>query len=53
VPSVPGIEEIDYLTSTTALSLEVLPKSLLVIGGGYVGAELGLRCSRAWACRSR
>ncbi len=40
VPSIPGIENIDYLTSTSALSLEALPKSLLVIGGGYIGAEL-------------
>lgn len=40
VPSIPGLEKVDYLTSTTALSLEALPKSLLVIGGGYIGAEL-------------
>jgi mercuric reductase len=40
VPSIPGIETVDYLTSTSALSLEALPKSLLVIGGGYIGAEL-------------
>ena len=40
VPSIPGIEEVDYLTSTTAFALETLPKSLLVIGGGYIGAEL-------------
>jgi mercuric reductase len=46
VPSIPGIEAIDYLTSTTALSLEVLPKSLLVIGGGYVGAELAQMFAR-------
>lgn len=39
-PSIPGIESVDYLISTTALSLDVLPKSLLVIGGGYIGAEL-------------
>lgn len=40
VPSIPGIEKVDYLTSTSALALEALPKSLLVIGGGYIGAEL-------------
>ena len=29
------------LTSTTALELENVPKTLLVIGGGYIGLELG------------
>ena len=41
VPPIPGIETVPYLTSTTALDLAVLPRSLLVIGGGYVGCELG------------
>ncbi|MCH9028888.1 MAG: dihydrolipoyl dehydrogenase [Bacteroidetes bacterium] len=30
-----------FLNSTTALNLPVIPKSLLVIGGGYIGLELG------------
>lgn len=47
VPSIPGIEEVSYLTSTTALSLERLPKSLLVLGGGYIGAELAQMFARA------
>ncbi len=46
VPSIPGIETVDYLTSTTALSLETLPKSLLVIGAGYVGVELAQMFAR-------
>jgi mercuric reductase len=46
VPSIPGIEQVDYLTSTSALALEALPKSLLVIGGGYVGAELAQMFAR-------
>lgn len=29
------------MDSTGALQLEVLPKSLLVVGGGYIGLELG------------
>ncbi len=47
VPPIPGIEGVPYLTSTTALSLEALPRSLLVIGGGYVGCELAQMFSRA------
>lgn len=37
---------VDYLTSTSALALEALPKSLLVIGGGYIGAELAQMFAR-------
>jgi mercuric reductase len=58
VPFIPGIDEVDYLTSTSALALETLPKSLLVVGGGYVGVELTQMFARmgvkvAVACRSR
>lgn len=40
-PQVPGLEETGYLTSTTALELDHLPESLIVVGGNYVGLELG------------
>lgn len=46
VPAIPGMETVPYLTSTTALELEELPKSLLVIGGGYIGCELGQMFAR-------
>ncbi len=39
VPDLPGLEEVDWLTSTTAMELTELPESLVVIGGGYVGIE--------------
>ena len=41
LPDIPGLEEVDYLTSTSLLELEKLPKSLTVIGSGYIGRELG------------
>jgi pyruvate/2-oxoglutarate dehydrogenase complex dihydrolipoamide dehydrogenase (E3) component len=47
LPSIQGIATIPFLTSTTALELEQLPKSLLVIGGGYIGCELGQMFARA------
>ena len=58
VPAIPGIESVPYLTSTSALDLEELPRSLLVIGGGYIGAELAQMFARAdvkvtLVCRSR
>ncbi len=39
VPDLPGLDGVDYLTSTTAMELTVLPETLLVVGGGYVGME--------------
>jgi dihydrolipoamide dehydrogenase len=35
------IESPRVLTSRTALDLEDIPKTLLVVGGGYIGLELG------------
>ncbi|MCA4134864.1 mercury(II) reductase [Arthrobacter sp. M4] len=39
VPPVPGLEETGYLTSATAMELEEVPESLLVVGGGFVALE--------------
>ncbi|EDP64786.1 Mercuric reductase MerA [alpha proteobacterium BAL199] len=47
VPAIPGIETVDVLTSTTALDLTVLPATLLVLGGGYIGCELAQMFQRA------
>jgi len=47
LPPIPGMADVPHLTSTTALELERLPKSLLVIGGGYIGCELGQMFARA------
>ena len=58
VPPIPGIDKVNYLTSTTLLELEELPESLIVIGGGYIGAELAQMMARMGVrvtvvCRSR
>jgi mercuric reductase len=47
LPPISGIATVPYLTSTTALELELLAKSLLIIGGGYIGCELGQMFARA------
>src|SRR3990170_8801508 len=39
IPKFKGIEGVDYLTSDTVLNLETPPKSIIIVGGGYVGAE--------------
>ncbi len=58
IPSIDGIENTSYLDSTSALELEELPRSMLIMGGGYIGAEIGQIFARAGAevtivCRSR
>ncbi|GAB4532556.1 MAG: mercury(II) reductase [Parvularculaceae bacterium] len=47
VPDIPGIDRVSYLTSTEALELLELPRSLIVIGGGFIGCELAQMFSRA------
>ena len=39
IPEVPGMAEVDYLTSTSAMELQEVPSSMLVLGGGYVALE--------------
>jgi mercuric reductase len=36
-----GLEDAGYLTSTTAMERKALPASMEVIGGNYIGLELG------------
>jgi pyruvate/2-oxoglutarate dehydrogenase complex dihydrolipoamide dehydrogenase (E3) component len=39
VPPIPGIENVDWIDHVTALELEQVPESLLVVGAGPVGLE--------------
>jgi mercuric reductase len=46
VPPVEGIDEVGWIDHVSALELEELPESLLVIGAGAVGLELGQAFAR-------
>ncbi|GAB3252185.1 FAD-dependent oxidoreductase [Alteromonas gracilis] len=46
VPDVPGLAEVEPLTSETLWDLAVLPERLLVLGGGSIGCELGQALAR-------
>jgi len=46
VPPIPGIETIDYLTNENMFELDKIPESLVIIGGGAIGAEMGQAFSR-------
>jgi mycothione reductase len=39
VPPIKGLQDVDYLTNETLLSLDSPPKSLIVLGGSYIGVE--------------
>ena len=41
IPPIDGLDEVPFLTSAEALSLDEQPDRLVIIGGGYIGAELG------------
>ena len=41
VPGIPGLSEAEPLTSDTVWDLDQLPETLLVLGGGAIGCELG------------
>jgi mercuric reductase len=40
-PPIEGLEQAGYLTSTSAMELKELPSSLVVVGGNYIGLEMG------------
>jgi mercuric reductase len=46
VPPIPGLADSGALDSTTVMELERLPESMIVIGGGAIGLELGQAFSR-------
>ena len=41
IPPIEGLNETGYLTSATLLQITELPKSIGIVGGGYIAAEFG------------
>jgi len=41
IPSIPGVANTPYLTNSTLLDLDILPRHLVIVGGGYVALEFG------------
>ena len=40
-PSLPGLDDVPALDSTSIMELDHVPEHLLILGGGYVGLEFG------------
>lgn len=38
-PSIDGLDSVQYLTNETALELDELPSSMIILGGGYIAVE--------------
>ncbi len=46
VPEIPGLDAVPWLDSTAALDQQTLPASMIVVGAGYIGAELAQTFAR-------
>ena len=46
IPPIPGLADVDYWTTHDAIKAEELPASLIVLGGGAAGCEIGQVYSR-------
>ncbi|MHA1614759.1 MAG: dihydrolipoyl dehydrogenase [Candidatus Thorarchaeota archaeon] len=41
VPNIKGLDDVEYLLNDEALHLMEKPKSMIIVGGGYIAAEFG------------
>src|ERR1700683_1060548 len=41
VPNIPGLEGVPYLTNSSMMEIDRLPRHLIIVGGSYVGLEFG------------
>jgi pyruvate/2-oxoglutarate dehydrogenase complex dihydrolipoamide dehydrogenase (E3) component len=41
VPRMPGLEQVEYLTNSSMMEVDSLPRHLIIAGGSYVGLEFG------------
>ncbi|WP_372742299.1 FAD-dependent oxidoreductase [Neptunomonas sp.] len=46
IPDIPGLDQVDYLTSDSLWELNELPKRFVVLGGGPIGCELSQAFAR-------
>src|SRR5208337_95413 len=40
-PAMPGIDEVPYLTNSSMMDVDFLPRHLIIVGGSYIGLEFG------------
>jgi pyruvate/2-oxoglutarate dehydrogenase complex dihydrolipoamide dehydrogenase (E3) component len=41
IPAMPGLDQTGYLTNSTMMDVDFLPRHLVIVGGSYIGLEFG------------
>jgi len=41
IPPIPGLDQVPFLTNSSMMHLDSLPKHLIIVGGSYIGLEFG------------
>ncbi len=41
IPDIPGLDRVPYLTNSSMMNVEVLPRHLIIVGGSYIALEFG------------
>jgi pyruvate/2-oxoglutarate dehydrogenase complex dihydrolipoamide dehydrogenase (E3) component len=41
VPDIPGLSEVPFLTNSSMMAVDYLPRHLVIVGGSYIGLEFG------------
>jgi pyruvate/2-oxoglutarate dehydrogenase complex dihydrolipoamide dehydrogenase (E3) component len=41
IPAIAGLDEVPYLTNSSMMAVDSLPRHLMILGGSYIGLEFG------------
>ncbi len=41
IPNMPGLSDVPYLTNSSMMKVDFLPRHLVIVGGSYIGLEFG------------
>jgi len=41
IPNIPGLSEVPFLTNSSMMDVDFLPRHLVIVGGSYIGLEFG------------
>ena len=41
IPAIPGLDQVPYLTNSSVMDVDFLPRHLVIVGGSYIGLEFG------------
>ena len=41
IPDIPGLDGVEFHTSDTIMRIDAVPRSMVIVGGGFIAAEMG------------